>query len=163
MTTSETIQPNSEMNPDQLQSDMNTIKNVLTETDKDQDIHRIIIASGNFLSGFLLLTLAPFLLLIVGIIGEIAPAAKAGEPSPTLIMGGAVMMILMMLLLLSLPFFIAAWGVFKKKSWGSVMAVIAAILNLSNIPLGTALGIYSLWAVSQGKLSTRQPNSPTEE
>lgn len=46
MTTSETIQPNSEMNPDQLQSDMNTIKNVLTETDKDQDIHRIIIAAS---------------------------------------------------------------------------------------------------------------------
>ena len=33
------------------------------------------------------------------------------------------------------------------------MALIAAVLNLTNIPLGTALGIYTIWAVTKGKLS----------
>ena len=34
------------MSPEQLRSDMDTIKTVLTESDKNRDIHRIIIAAA---------------------------------------------------------------------------------------------------------------------
>jgi hypothetical protein len=35
----------------------------------------------------------------------------------------------------------------KFKSWARVLASILAILNLLAFPIGTALGIYTLWVM----------------
>ena len=142
------------LTPDQLRSDMKTIKNVLTESDKNNDVHRIIIAAGNFLSAFAMLIVVPILALAVGIVGITVPETQPGEPNPTWIVGLASGTIIAILCLFSLPFLLAGWGVLRKKTWGTTMAVIAAALNLFNIPLGTALGIYTFWAVTKGKLSS---------
>ena len=45
--------------------------------------------------------------------------------------------------LLSLPEVLAGYGVLKGKEWGRILCLIMSFLNLVNIPLGTALGIYS--------------------
>jgi hypothetical protein len=42
---------------------------------------------------------------------------------------------------------IAGIGLLKFKSWARVLASILAILNLLAFPIGTALGIYTLWAM----------------
>jgi uncharacterized membrane protein len=34
-----------------------------------------------------------------------------------------------------------------RKSWGRVLAIVVAFLSLIKIPFGTALGIYTLWAL----------------
>ena len=149
--------PEPKMNPEQLQSDIDTIKNVLSEADKadkDNDIHRIIIAIGNFFCGLFLLIAVPVILIAIGIVGVAAPATQPGEPSPTLIVGAAGLGALVLIAVLALPFLLAGWGVWKKKSWGTVFAFITAILNITNIPLGTALGVFTIWAVVKGKLPT---------
>ncbi|MEZ4633730.1 MAG: hypothetical protein R2856_01910 [Caldilineaceae bacterium] len=38
-------------------------------------------------------------------------------------------------------------GLLMRKSWGRYLAIIVGILNLPNLPIGTALGIYSLWVL----------------
>jgi zinc-ribbon domain len=43
--------------------------------------------------------------------------------------------------------FIAAWGLLERQSWGRMLAIIVGILALFRIPLGTALGIYTLWVL----------------
>jgi hypothetical protein len=45
---------------------------------------------------------------------------------------------------------IAGYGLLQRRPWGRVVAIIAAILALIKIPFGTALGIYTLWALAPG-------------
>ena len=44
----------------------------------------------------------------------------------------------------ALPKIIAGIGLLKKLEWGRVLALVVSFLSLLNIPLGTALGIYSI-------------------
>jgi hypothetical protein len=46
---------------------------------------------------------------------------------------------------------IAGIGLLTRKPWGRVVAFIAAILALIKIPFGTALGIYTLWALGNAE------------
>ncbi len=152
METSPQQQP--QPNPDQMQTDLDTIKNVLSESDKERGPHRIIISAGNFLCGAVFLIGVPFILLPLGIIGVATPDTPQGEPSPTLIYGMTATAICLVLFCFALPFLLAGWGVLKGKSWGSVAAIIAGMLNLLNVPLGTAFAVYTFWAILDGRLST---------
>jgi hypothetical protein len=42
---------------------------------------------------------------------------------------------------------IAGVGLLKFKPWARILALILAILNLLAFPIGTALGIYTLWVL----------------
>jgi hypothetical protein len=39
---------------------------------------------------------------------------------------------------------IAGWGLMERTQWGRVVAIVAAFLSLIRIPIGTALGIWTL-------------------
>jgi hypothetical protein len=43
--------------------------------------------------------------------------------------------------------FIAGWGLLQRKSWARMVAIVLAFISLFNIPFGTALGVYTLWAL----------------
>lgn len=47
------------------------------------------------------------------------------------------------LFILSVPKIIAGVGLLKKQEWARILALILSFLSLINIPLGTALAIYS--------------------
>ena len=42
---------------------------------------------------------------------------------------------------------IAGWGLLQRESWARVVALVVAFVALLNVPLGTALGIYTLWVL----------------
>ncbi len=44
----------------------------------------------------------------------------------------------------TIPQFIGAWGMLKRKNWARILMIIISILNLLEPPFGTALGIYAL-------------------
>jgi hypothetical protein len=46
--------------------------------------------------------------------------------------------------LLGIPKIFAGIGLLKKKEWGRILTLIVSFISLLNIPLGTALGIYSI-------------------
>jgi hypothetical protein len=48
---------------------------------------------------------------------------------------------------LSIPNIIAGIGLLKYKSWARILAIILGVLSLLGFPIGTALGIYTLWAL----------------
>ena len=43
--------------------------------------------------------------------------------------------------------FIAGWGLLQRREWARVVAVVVGFVALLNPPLGTALGIYTLWVL----------------
>ena len=51
------------------------------------------------------------------------------------------------LLLVSVPGIIGGIGILKFKYWAKILLIIIGILNLLNFPLGTILGIYTIWVL----------------
>ena len=45
---------------------------------------------------------------------------------------------------------VAGYGLLNRRPWGRIVAIVAAILALIKFPLGTALGIYTLWVLAPG-------------
>jgi hypothetical protein len=45
----------------------------------------------------------------------------------------------------TIPGFVAAYALLKKLPWAGTAALIAGVLGLVNIPLGTGVGIYAIW------------------
>ena len=52
-----------------------------------------------------------------------------------------------LLLVFSLVGIIAAIGVMKRKEWGRITMLVISFFNLIHIPLGTVLGVYSIWVL----------------
>lgn len=44
--------------------------------------------------------------------------------------------------------FLTGFSLLSRRPWGRTLAIIAAILALFKFPLGTALGIYTLWVLA---------------
>jgi len=53
-----------------------------------------------------------------------------------------------LLVLLSAPGIICGLGLLKKESWARILALVLGFINLINIPFGTALGIYTIWVMT---------------
>ena len=53
------------------------------------------------------------------------------------------------IILLSIPGIIAGIGLFKRKEWARILTLIISVLHLVNFPFGTAVGVYSIWALVQ--------------
>jgi hypothetical protein len=50
----------------------------------------------------------------------------------------------------------------RRKNWGRILAIIVGVLDLANFPIGTAIGIYSLWVLLQdGASAYFAPGSST--
>jgi len=43
--------------------------------------------------------------------------------------------------------FFAGWGLLRHELWARMLTIVLSFLALFNVPLGTALGIYSLWVL----------------
>ena len=56
-----------------------------------------------------------------------------------------------MVVVLSLPGIIAGIGLLKLQPWARILAIVISALNLLNVPIGTALGVYGLWVLLQAE------------
>ncbi|MBU0984788.1 MAG: hypothetical protein KKA42_13010 [candidate division Zixibacteria bacterium] len=77
----------------------------------------------------------------------VAIGAESGDEEVVLALGlvGTIMMLIG--LVSSLPGIVAGWGLLRHKSWARILTIILSILILPGFPIGTALGIYGLWAM----------------
>ncbi len=57
--------------------------------------------------------------------------------------------VMILIIVLSIPGIIAGIGLFKRKEWARILTLILSVLDLLNIPIGTAIGAYSIWALVQ--------------
>jgi hypothetical protein len=49
--------------------------------------------------------------------------------------------------IVSIPGVIGGIGLLKRKNWARILVLIISCLDLLNIPIGTALGIFSIWVL----------------
>jgi hypothetical protein len=50
---------------------------------------------------------------------------------------------------LAMPALAAGIGLLLRKRWGRVLAIVAAVLGLAGIPIGTLIGIYAIFVLMQ--------------
>jgi hypothetical protein len=62
-------------------------------------------------------------------------------------MGGIATMVMIMTIGGAALALLTGIALLNRKSWGRTLAIVAAVLALIKIPLGTGLGIYTLWVL----------------
>jgi hypothetical protein len=85
-----------------------------------------------------------FVFLAAGIAG-----AASGEADAAVAAGGIGFFIALIIAVMSLPSLIAGWGLLKRKSWARMLAIVLGAISLLSIPVGTILGIYTIWALTK--------------
>lgn len=90
-----------------------------------------------------------FLLLAIGgvatVVGLMADPGDAVVAIPVLGVVGTVLATL--LLVLAVPGLVAGWGLLALKPWARILSLVLSALNILNVPIGTALGVYGLWVL----------------
>ena len=51
------------------------------------------------------------------------------------------------LTIISLPGIVGGIGLLKYQPWARILVLILGFINLINIPFGTILGVYTIWAL----------------
>ncbi len=78
--------------------------------------------------------------------GELAPAAIIGTVG--LFIGGFIA-------LKSIPDMIAGWAMLANKAWARPLMIVVGVLDLFHFPIGTAIGIYTLWILLRDEFGKR--------
>lgn len=53
------------------------------------------------------------------------------------------------IIIFSIPTLIAGVGLLTRKSWATLFAMIVGCFKLFSFPIGTAIGIYSIWIYAE--------------
>ena len=59
------------------------------------------------------------------------------------------------LILIGLPAIFLAFGLWRERWWARPLGFVLGVLNLLNVPIGTMLGIYTLWVLMQDETRDR--------
>ena len=126
--------------------------------------HIQILGILNIVWGSFGLVAALIILAIFGGAMGLIQAASHGDPDTYFavpLLGVIGSMIMIILLVVSVPSVLAGIGLLRMAPWARILTVVVSALHLLNIPLGTALGIYGLWAMlSDETIRLFAPNSP---
>ncbi len=71
----------------------------------------------------------------------------SGDADAIAITSGVGSAIAFLLVLLSAPGIIGGIGLLKRRYWARILVLVLGFFNLVSIPLGTLLGIYTIWVL----------------
>ncbi len=110
----------------------------------DTKQHLKVVAALNIGLGVLGLILAMIAFIVLAFIGLFS-----GDPDALPILTIIAFIVGGFLLITSVPDIIGGIGIVKRQSWSRILVLILSVLKLINIPLGTIVGIYSIWVLMQ--------------
>ena len=114
---------------------------------EDSQTHVNIVAWLHIVLSVLGLLAAAFLLVVFLLIGILFVAAD--ESAAAGVLAVVAIFIGAFLFLISAPGLIGGIGLLKRQNWARILVLILSVLQLFNVPFGTAVGVYSLWALTR--------------
>jgi hypothetical protein len=74
---------------------------------------------------------------------------ELGAPeAPTAFLRPLLSVVAILLLAKAALGFLAGWGLLQHEKWARIIALVLAFVSLfTNIPFGTALGVYTMWVL----------------
>jgi hypothetical protein len=82
-----------------------------------------------------------------GIAGLISMDADPDAAIAVPLVGSLGGIVLFVLLIFSAPSIIAGAGLLSFRPWARILMLVISVLDLVNIPVGTALGVYGMWVL----------------
>lgn len=108
--------------------------------------HKRILGILYIATGFLLLFGMIFLSIFLSMfIPWIADAAGDDQWVFTWLVPFIRLVAIFICVAIALPSLIAGWGLLNNRSWAMTLALIIGCLRLFSFPIGTAIGIYTIW------------------
>jgi hypothetical protein len=107
--------------------------------------HIQIVAALHIAMGVVSLLGAIVVFVVFGIAGSVV--VSQGERQAASILAIIAVALGSFLAVLALPGIIGGWALLTGRSWGRPLVLVLGAIHLINIPLGTALGIYTIWAL----------------
>lgn len=101
----------------------------------------LALSAFNALIGLVLLIVATEL------IPHIQQSGQAGADFPANFLTTLLGVIGVAVLIKAAAGFFAGYGLLQRERWARVLTLVLSFLALFNFPLGTALGIYSMWVL----------------
>ena len=117
-------------------------------SEKELHMHVQIAAWLNIVASGMFLMLGVCAFVFFAGLGVFA-AADSGDAVALPILGLVGTVGLVFIAALALPGLLAGYGLLKRKKWGQILGIVDALLNLFNIPIGTAIGGYTLFVLFQ--------------
>jgi hypothetical protein len=116
------------------------------------------------LGGLGILAALGMLVLFGGIAGLVGVSDSGSDAKVAIpILGGIGVVLFIVVTAFSIPGIIAGIGLLKLAPWARILTIVFSALNLLNVPIGTAIGIYSIWALTKQEteqLFARPPYQP---
>jgi hypothetical protein len=101
----------------------------------------LVFSGIEILGGIFMLTIANTILLFVPQTGNAPP------PIPIGVMRVFFSAIAFFILIKALVGLFAGWGLLQRQSWARVLTIILSFFAVLGFPLGTTLGVFSLWVL----------------
>lgn len=73
----------------------------------------------------------------------------SGDLQAIFITSGVATVVAGFLAVTSLPSIIGGVGLLQRKNWARVLILVVAVFDLVNVPIGTAVAVYTFWALLQ--------------
>ena len=128
--------------------------------------HIKILGILNIVMGAFLLLIELSIFLFMGGIAGIVSTQAGTDPDARIaapVLGFIGFIVAMVFALLSIPAILTGWGLMNYKAWSRILGIVISALQLFNVPIGTALGVYGLWVLlnpeSERLLSGNPPGS----
>jgi hypothetical protein len=71
------------------------------------------------------------------------------DPNGGMVLSLIANIISVALIVISIPGILAGLGLYKRQEWARILTLVISIIQLFSFPFGTAIGIYSIWALVQ--------------
>ncbi|NPV07764.1 MAG: hypothetical protein HPY83_07345 [Anaerolineae bacterium] len=113
-------------------------------SERDLRLHVNIVGWILIVSHAVFLLIGGFVFVLLAGIGLLSMDAQAFG-----VLGVIGSVVGLFLALLALPGIAAGWGLLARQGWARILAIVVAGLGLFNFPVGTAIGVYTLWVLLQ--------------
>lgn len=75
------------------------------------------------------------------------PGIISGDLKAFLILSTIGSAVAFLLIALAVPCFIGGYYLMQRRIWARNLLIVLGVINLLNFPVGTAIGIYTLWVL----------------
>ena len=83
------------------------------------------------------------------------------EPNANNILSLIADILAIVFIVISIPGIVAGMGLYKRKEWARILTLILSVIEIFSFPIGTAIGIYSIWALIQPETINEFSNNPS--
>jgi hypothetical protein len=87
------------------------------------------------------------IVLLIGLLGFtffLGIGAVSGDPTALGVLGLIGTLAIVVMGAIGIPSILAGVGLLQRREWGRILALVVGFLSLFDIPIGTALGVYTI-------------------